>query len=355
MTMITLRGAQKIWDDLWPRWLFRLGLLLKIIAVLFLVPGIQQEWFVPFMRHGILFPSLDPWSSFLSAGGDRSAFPYGPVMFLAHLPTVFLGFLADHFVGSGKAVFSQIGFAAGLLLADFALLLLLIQTFADRKAPHEDPLKLNITDKILLFYWLSPLVFFITYWHGQTDIIPTFFLVASLCYLKRQRLVVSAGLLGIAIAAKLSMIIAVPFILLFLFNNRRYHQFLPRYVIVLFVVVALLQGSYLLSPGVQAMMLATPEIGKIYDIAVTLSDGRSIYLVPLFYILLVYIAWRIGRMNFDLLLAYLGLSFFLVLLLTPLFRWLVSLDCTFCGGVSFAGPLYRTLPRLCLCHHVCGL
>jgi uridine kinase len=73
----------------------------------------------------------------------------------------------------------------------------------------------------------------------------------------------------------------------------------------------------LLSIGYRAMVLGSPEIARIYDLAISLSGGTSIYVVPTLYLLLLYWAWQIGRMNFQMLFAFLGVSYFLILLATP--------------------------------------
>ena len=57
--------------------LFVFGLVIRIILILFHTRTIQNEWFIPFIRNTIVNFSLDPWSSYLDAGGTHLAFPYG--------------------------------------------------------------------------------------------------------------------------------------------------------------------------------------------------------------------------------------------------------------------------------------
>ena len=77
--------------ELWTHPLFRLGLGLKLALVVVIAPEVQSLWFVPFIQAWIGQPGLDPWTDFLRQGGDFLAFPYGVVMFLAHLPGVLVG------------------------------------------------------------------------------------------------------------------------------------------------------------------------------------------------------------------------------------------------------------------------
>ena len=45
-----------------------------------------------------------------------------------------------------------------------------------------------------------------------------------------------------------------------------------------------LQGPYLLSSGVQQMVLGTPEMDKIYNVAVRLDERLEVYVLPLVYL-----------------------------------------------------------------------
>jgi uridine kinase len=291
-------------DDLRRDRLFRLGLALKLLAIVVLVPAIQQKWFTAFLVDTLSAPSLDPWTRFIAQGGDPLAFPYGPVMYLFHAPTVAIGMVLDRLLGL-QPTLAQVGFGLSLLLADLALLVTL------HRIAGGEPRRL------VLFYWWSPIAIFIIYWHGQTDVVPTLLVTLSLLMLQRQKLVHSGALLGLGIAAKLSCAMVVPFVLLFLWVNRRYRAMVLPFAVAAVLVAIVVQGPYLLLPGTQAMVLGSPEIAKVYDLSFDLADGTRIFATPLFYLLLVYAAWRIGRMNFELLYGFLGVSFLAILLLTP--------------------------------------
>lgn len=299
--------------ELWRDRAFRIGLAVRIAAVILIVPTAQAEWFTPFMRATLGSPGFDPWTLFLQHGGSRMAFPYGPAMYLFHAPTVAVGMGIDALLKADGA-FAQIGFAASLLTADLALLVVLYRLTGEARA-------------VVLYYWLSPIVLFVTYWIGQTDVVPTLLLTLSLLLLKQARMRASGAILGLSVAAKVSTLLAVPFVILFLWKNRRYRGLLLEFAVAFAAVALLVQGPALLSPGLQVMLLANPEIQKIYEIAIPLAGGVNLYVVPICYALLLFGAWRIGRMNFELLYAFMGASFFLILLLTPAsvgwFLWIV--------------------------------
>ena len=91
------RPLELIWSDLWKEKLFRLGVLIKLVLIIALVPTIQQEWFIPFIVNWIENPTTLPWSGHLLSDGDRLAFPYGAVMFLFLLPITAIGWFIDQF------------------------------------------------------------------------------------------------------------------------------------------------------------------------------------------------------------------------------------------------------------------
>lgn len=289
--------------DLWRHPLFRAGLAAKLALVLLAAPEVQSTWFVPFIQFWIAAPGLDPWTDFLRAGGDPLAFPYGPVMFLAHLPPVLLGTVIDRLIGTD--LFAGVGFRFSLLAADLTILMVLarIERFDARW--------------LLGLYWLSPIGLYVTYWHGQTDYVPVALLMLSLLFLKREQAQLAGAAVGCAIAAKLSMLLALPFLLLYLWNNKRLNGLLLHFLGSLALAQLLLQAPYLASDGFREMILGSPEIGKVYQLSARLSEDISIYLTPLVYLLTLYATWRLRRINFELLIAILGVSFFIVVLMTP--------------------------------------
>ena len=130
-----------IWNNLRREPLFQIGLAIKLFFIIIIVPKIQQDWFLPFMINWFENPFILPWTSFLLSDGDVLSFPYGPIMFLYHLPTTLLGWKIDQFVG-GK-YFSYLGFKISLLIGDFLLLLILFNLLKD-KASKASPVKIAV-------------------------------------------------------------------------------------------------------------------------------------------------------------------------------------------------------------------
>ncbi len=297
------RSLGLIWPDLLRDRMFIIGLILKLAFILLLIPEVQEEWFVSFMVQTFEHPSISPWSSYLDSGGDILAFPYGPIMFLAHFPSTFFGWLIDSLTGLNY--FSGLGFRVSLLMADILILILLLQQFENRWRG------------LLIHYWLSPLVIFITYWHGQTDIIPVAILVLSIALLKNKKVLQSGLVFAGAVAAKHSMLIVFPFIAMYLWFRRGTIVGVYKFIVFFLATLIIVEGPYLFSNGFQQMVINSREIEKIYWLFIPMSDMLKVYIIPLAYLLLLYFTWRLRRMNFDLLLATLGVAFCIVILLTP--------------------------------------
>jgi len=283
--------------------IFLLGLGIKLIFIVFFIPEVQADWFVSFMMQTFENPSVDPWSSYINSGDTILAFPYGPIMFLAHLPTTFLGWVIDSW--TGVEYFSGLGFRASLLIADILILGLLLQNFESR------------WKGLLIYYWFSPLVLFITYWHGQTDIIPVAILLLSISFLKNNKILQGGLIFGCAVAAKHSMLIVFPFIVLYLWFKRGTTGSAYKFVFLSLACLTVIEGPYLFSSGFQQMVINNREVEKIYQLFIPMGGMLKVYVIPLVYFLLLYFVWRLRKMNFDLLLTTLGVAFCIVVLLTP--------------------------------------
>ena len=79
--------------------IFLIFLFIKIFFIIFLIPSIQELWFINFIKHYKYNPSLDPWSNYLFASGDPLGFPYGPIMFFIFLPITLIFWLLGNTIG----------------------------------------------------------------------------------------------------------------------------------------------------------------------------------------------------------------------------------------------------------------
>ncbi|MDP1955344.1 MAG: uridine kinase [Polaromonas sp.] len=289
--------------------LFLFGLLVRLALIFISVPLAVSDWYVPFLDASTSQMTLDPWSLWLNEGGDQAAFPYGYAMWLAFLPLT----LTAKLLGFPLLY----GYAFTLLVADVLLLLGLKQALPGR-------------DRLLLgAYWLSPIVILASYGLGLNDLIPVLLLTLSLFFTRRLQLKAAGVICFAAISAKLSMILALPFFLIYLFNNRALRQLVPQFVVGLLLGGMAFGLPFLFSSSGLQMLLGNPEMGKVYRLALNLGGNVFVYVVPLIYLVMLYMVWRVRRLNYDLFHATLGMAYLLIVLMTPAspgwFIWTIPL------------------------------
>jgi uridine kinase len=289
--------------------LFLIGLFIRLALVVAVIPASVGQWYVPYLANSVQILSIDPWHTWLSGGGTPIAFPYGYAMWIFFLPLIFICKLV------GISFFY--GYGLTLIVADFGLLLLLKNLLKTRNWI------------LISIYWLSPISLIASYYLGFNDIVPVFLLFSAVYLLKQKKLLLAGLILIGAISAKLSMLLSLPFFLIYLFHNRSLRQILAQFLYGLIVGLAIFLLPFLGSTAGISMLVSNPEMEKIYQISVSLVHNTYIYLVPLAYLLMLYAAWRVKRMNFELFNAILGMAFLLVVLLTPAspgwFIWILPL------------------------------
>ena len=277
--------------------LFFLGLVIRLALIIGMAPLAVSEWYVPFLDASISSLTLDPWSGWMAEGGALVAFPYGYAMWLIFLPTT----LAAKLIGAPL----QYGYEVTLLAADFCLLITLHHLLPGRQR------------LLLAVYWLSPIVILASYALGLNDIVPALLLILSIFFIRRVELKLAGALCAAAISAKLSMVVALPFFVIYLYNNKALRQRIAQFLFGFLVCALILGVPFLFSYAGLQMLFGNPEMGKIYRVALSLGGNVSVYIVPLVYMLMLYLAWRVRRLNFDLFQAVTGMSFLLIVLMTP--------------------------------------
>lgn len=277
--------------------LFIIGLLIRIIIVGFVTPLAVKEWYSPFLEASVNTISIDPWSVWMSNGGQVEAFPYGYAMWIVFLPMTLLSELLN--------IPMQYSYAITLIAADICLLYTLNLLLPDRKR------------LLLLVYWLSPIVVLSGYMLGFNDLIPALLVAISIFLLRRVNLVAAGVLFAVAISAKFSMVVALPFLGIYLYNNRRLRGLIPRFFLGFVLALLALGIPFMISKSAVEMLVNNPEMGKIYSLALDVGGSITIYLLPLFYIIMLYMVWRIKRLNFELFQATTGISFLVIVLMTP--------------------------------------
>lgn len=284
------------------KYLFILGLLIRIIMMLSLQPYAQTEWFIPFFTAFWENPSLDPWTSHLLLNNAGKDFPYGIIMLLALLPATAI----SYFFGGSSFYEISLGIQCTLLIVDLLCFIALTTQLNSEK-------KYGL--RLVWLYWLSPLVLGAIYWAGQLDIIPITILLYAFIAIRKQSFGLGGILLASAISAKISMSFALPFLLIYFLCNTRMHPYAPIFMRYFLISSLLLLGIPLLSSGYQEMVLGTSELQRFFDLSLNIGHA-TIFTTPILLILILYAAWRLPYLSYDLLTAFLALVTLTIILTT---------------------------------------
>lgn len=279
------------------RTLLALGLLVRLAIICLFSSRALNDLYAPFLAHAVQFPSLNPWSTWLESGGDTQAFPYGFVTYFALLPMQFL-FSPLTPIGVEFAYFIT------LVVFDGFTLLVLIRLFPDRP------------NQVLKYYWFSPLVLVPTYVFGFNDILPAFFLLSSVMLIRKGHYGWSGLCVGLAVSAKLSMLLAVPILVVFL-AGRKFRPALRPFLFGLGATQLITAVPYFLSDGARTMLLTNSEVQGAFQTSLDLGADSRLLALPLALAILLYSVWRLPRMNESILEGAITLVLLSVLLFSP--------------------------------------
>jgi uridine kinase len=285
---------------------FWLVLALKLAASATLGSHWLRDLFIPFVSWFVAHPTSNPWDHFLVTG-PTDAFPYSVAMLAAlAAPQAIASMVAPGLAAHEWARMLLIRLP--MLTADLGIFWILLQWFETHRG------------RVLWLYWCSPILFFISYVHGQIDAIPTALLMLSLFLLFRNS-VLRAGLaLGLGIAAKMHLLIAVPFLLIYLWNTRVGRArvtALGWFLCGGFIAGGLPNVVLVGDPGYRAMVLGTPEAGRLFELALPITATLKIYLAPVALVVIMARSAATHWSNRDVLCAFLALAFGVLLLFVP--------------------------------------
>ena len=269
-------------------------LLVRIAAIWLFVPVIQSALFVPFLdsTHNHI---LDPWGNWLSTGGRVDAFPYGPMMYVCFLPAIYLFKLIGEFLGVNGLTSVQLSIGFTMLVLDFALSYFL-GVFREKKPSYWSWLVI-----------LSPLAIFISYIHGQLDLVPAFFLFIAVQEITKRNWLRVGLFLGIGIAAKFSLALVLPFILIYFISTHSQLKNMRKLLQGLAIPVILGFSPSLWSRGFRTMVLGTPETLKSFSLGISV-DKFQVPLLLIAYVLLFIWFWNLNRISAPVLQAFIGSS-----------------------------------------------
>tara|TARA_B100001250_G_scaffold374783_1_gene361847 strand:- start:7267 stop:9294 length:2028 start_codon:yes stop_codon:yes gene_type:complete len=282
-------------------------LFIKIIFLFLFSSEYSLVLFQPFLDY-FISGIFNPWQYYYDRNISLDAFPYHAFMLYIHSIPAFLGSLFEN-----QPFIANFFFKTPLIIADLLIYKVLLFSFPNKK------------NKILLFYFLNPIVLYGTYIHSQLDIIPMALLIYSLFYLSKNKITLSALYLGLAMSTKLHVLGTLPFLFLFSLKKYSFSESL-KFLYVPIITLIIIDLPYIMSSGFIEMVLLNPKQAMLFDFFFKVRSLSILF--PILAILLIYFHFFDQRkINQILLNFYIGLLFsvtiFLIYPAPGWFIWLV--------------------------------
>lgn len=302
-----------------------MGVLFKLPLMGLFSSDYQDLMFIPFVK---CFLSGENPYQFYYDHQLLSSFPYPPMMLLTECIG---GSFAALF--TGMPVFVQnLVFKLPILLADLLGLYYLMQIFRDKRK------------YILVLYFLSPIILYASYMHGQLDIIPTVFLVGAVYYLAEMNNMTRKRLsnewkfmifLMLALSSKFHIAAVLPLFFLYIYKKKGRRKAIVMTGLPVLATVAIVLPFW--GSGFVNMVLFNKEQQAIDS--VYLDYGNAHLLLSVLVLLFIYFqAFQINQMNRDLLISMTGLLFSVFLAFVPAmpgwFIWIVPFFMMYLAGLS---------------------
>lgn len=266
-----------------------------------------RDWFLPFINYFVSSSFKNPWDYFYALQ-ELKVFPYGPVMLYILTLGKFLAYPLQCLIGQ-SIILDLAGFTTIFILADLCIFFVLLK-ICDRNQ------KL-----VFLLYFCSPIIFYITYYHGQLDIIPVALVMLAVERLVNRKYSTSALLLGLAINAKASSFIAFPFVMLFIFKKNIKEA--VKYFLIVLIAYALALYPFAMTEGFRKIVFGVSEQSWVFDLFLTYQGHElNLLIMPLLLGLLFINFGSYSRISKDMLLMFIGLAFMLlVTFISPMPGW----------------------------------
>lgn len=275
-------------------------LCLVIIFIKILIMGLfssdyQNTLFYQFINNYISNGLLsNPYSLSINYSG---MFPYPPFMlFVETIGGILSSIFQSRFL-------INIFFKMPSLFFDILCFRYLLKLFPTKKY------------KVLILFFMSPIILYSTYMHGQLDIIPISLLIVSLYFLANKKSILFCSLiLSLSICSKLNIIAVVPIVLVYIYKNNGFKDMLNSLLIICFSCFI-----------INIPFISIEYIDKVFKISeqslltnVILDySNLQLYLSLLGVCLVYFHVLMIKNMNKELLFSFVGLTFSIFLVLVP--------------------------------------
>ncbi len=288
---------------------FWLTLVLKVIAGTLFASKYLSDMFIPFLEYFAHHPIADPYDFFYKID-QNSIFPYPALMLYVMSFFRFIFFYCGLSVSNLHFLF--FAYRLPLLMCDFLILLIFLSWFPKKNK------------KVLYLYWCSPVLFYVTYLHGQLDIVPSAFLFVALYCLFKDKLTLAAIVFGLALSAKLHLFIALPFFVIFLWRYN-FNIIDPiKFSCLTSLSFVISNLPFIFKAHFINMVFLNPELHRLSFAKLSYGNQNipQFYVIVGAYLVLIFRSLLMRVLNRDLFIMFLGTSFgFLLFFVVPMQGW----------------------------------
>lgn len=243
---------------------FLAGLMLKICFLFYGGSEYFEKLFIPFLDSAVTHLGENPWTLLPS-----HYFPYGSVLFSILFVPKLIFYSVFGASALGATVLSFFSVKVLLLIFDLLFLWILSKWTPQREG------------KLILFYWLNPILFYISYIHGQLDVFSMFFSVWAIYMLTRGKYLGSSIVLSLAILCKFHTVILVPFVLAYIWNTN-FRRAGATEIIKFVGMVTVLCGigflPQIMAHNTNYISVGSPEALSIFGTQLRVDADRVLYL-----------------------------------------------------------------------------
>lgn len=275
---------------------------IKIIFGTFFASAYMTKGFIPFVNYFIVH-GKNPYDYFYHL--HTIVFPYPSLMLLLFSCFAFLGKLFFYTFWLHNIFFQLFLMRIPILLADVILYVLLCLLLPAKEK------------KVLFLYFASPILFYINYYHGQLDSIPTTFLFLSLFVLFKDKKLFSFILLGLGIATKTHLLIVLPFYFVYLVKM---HYPIKKLVGLSFISLSIfcVINVFFYSSGFLHTVFQNQEQQRLLFLTMPFGyNNVTIFIAPAVLLGILYKFSSYKKLNADSLILSLGLVFTVLIALVP--------------------------------------
>ena len=285
-------------------------LFIKLVLLTLFISEQSSTLYYPFVSF-FTDTFQDPWQYYTDNNLNIDAFPFHPMM----LYTLAIFSFPLNLFDIDNYYIVNLFFKLPLFLTDIGIFILLLKVYS------------RDSNKIILFYFFNPIIIYAIYILSLPEIIPVALLSLSVFYLYiKKSIYKSATVFGLTLATSFNFIIALPLILIYVYNAHASLKRLSAYSVIVLAILLFLDLPYLFSDGFVNMVVLNKKQFIFFD-TYFLIGQMKVYLSLFAFSVVYYLFYIQKKVYYDILTIYFGMLFTAALFFTypspELYVWIV--------------------------------